>query len=360
VSRAADDEDDDAAGKHAARYRKVEVRTWSDKRFRELSRMPPSAQGLWLYLLTGPHTTLMPGLFDIGRAGLAERLHWSLTDFDRCFAELERIEMAFADWDAGVVWLPNALRHNPPANPNIIVRWGADIELVPECVLRRRALEALERHVTGRSAKFIEAFEREFGAVLARCRELEAEDAVRGIAHGCGNGSGNGSANGSRNQDQEQYQEQKQEQEQKQNASASRSRRTRVARASRAPAQGRAGFDPLALALPAWLPLPLWQLWVEHRREIRKPLTKKGAELTLKKLAAFRANGVDAKTAIENSIEARWTGLFEPARPPRRGATAARSPPQEALLAANRAVAATWSGQTAGPETTPLPEDDPP
>jgi hypothetical protein len=39
-----------------SRYRKIEVRTWSDEKFRELSAIPPSGQGLWFFLLTGPHT----------------------------------------------------------------------------------------------------------------------------------------------------------------------------------------------------------------------------------------------------------------------------------------------------------------
>lgn len=39
------------------RYRKIEVQMWGDEKFRSLSEIPPCAQGLWLYLLTGTHTS---------------------------------------------------------------------------------------------------------------------------------------------------------------------------------------------------------------------------------------------------------------------------------------------------------------
>ncbi len=34
------------------RYRKIEVKTWSDTKFRSLSPIKPCGQGLWFYLLT--------------------------------------------------------------------------------------------------------------------------------------------------------------------------------------------------------------------------------------------------------------------------------------------------------------------
>src|SRR2546427_3847788 len=45
-----------------ARYRKIDTRMWGDCRFRELSSPSPSAKYLWMFLLTGPHTSNIPGL----------------------------------------------------------------------------------------------------------------------------------------------------------------------------------------------------------------------------------------------------------------------------------------------------------
>ena len=61
------------APRTTSRYRKVEVRTWGDEKFRGLSAMPACGQGLWLYLITGPHTGPIPGLFRAGRAGMARK-----------------------------------------------------------------------------------------------------------------------------------------------------------------------------------------------------------------------------------------------------------------------------------------------
>ena len=70
------------------RYRKVEVKTWGDAKFRRLSKIQPSGQALWLFLITGPHTGPIPGLFRAGRAAMAEELDWDLEDFDKAFAEI--------------------------------------------------------------------------------------------------------------------------------------------------------------------------------------------------------------------------------------------------------------------------------
>ena len=48
------------------RYRKVSTRLWADDRFRRLSGPAPNAQSLFVYLIAGPHTTSLPGLFVAG------------------------------------------------------------------------------------------------------------------------------------------------------------------------------------------------------------------------------------------------------------------------------------------------------
>ena len=94
-----------------SRYRKIEVRTWSDEKFRALSAIPPSGQGLWFFLLTGPNTTAIPGLFRAGRAAMAEELNWELEAFDEAFQEVFEQGMVKADFKAKLVWLPKAIQH---------------------------------------------------------------------------------------------------------------------------------------------------------------------------------------------------------------------------------------------------------
>ena len=105
------------------RYRKVAANMWRDETFRKLSPLPPSGQSLWFYLLTGPHSGSIPGLFSAGRAGLAEELDWNQEEFDQAFREVETAGLAKADWKARVVWLPGAIDDNKPASPNVVVSW---------------------------------------------------------------------------------------------------------------------------------------------------------------------------------------------------------------------------------------------
>jgi hypothetical protein len=52
-----------------------------------------------------------------------------------------------------------------------------------------------------------------------------------------------------------------------------------------------------------------WGRWTAHRKEIKKTLTPTTTAAQLKKLASW---GVDrAIAAIDHSIEAGWTGIFE-------------------------------------------------
>ncbi|WP_437623363.1 hypothetical protein [Sorangium sp. So ce1151] len=176
------------------RYRIVWVSLWGDEKFRRLS---DDGKLLWLYLLTGPVVTTLPGLFAAGHAQLAEALRWSLERFDEAFAELERGGMTKADWDAGVVFLPNAIRHNPPANPNMVLPYRAYWDELPECPMKIEGLDRIVAYLMTCPEGFREAFARAFADVPLRLPELFA----------------NRSPNGSPNQDQDPDQDQDQDQE---------------------------------------------------------------------------------------------------------------------------------------------------
>lgn len=146
-----------------SRYRKVEVRTWGDEKFRKLSKMPACGQGLWLFLITGPHTCPIPGLFRAGRAAMAEELDWDLEDFDKAFQEVFHQGMVEADFKARVVWVPKAIKHNKPESPNVVKSWAAEFDLIPECDLKRKALEHLRASVHALGESFGKAFDETFG-----------------------------------------------------------------------------------------------------------------------------------------------------------------------------------------------------
>lgn len=145
------------------RYRKVATRMWGDERFRSLSAPKPNAQTLWVYLLTGPQTTAIPGLFSAGESSLAEAIGWPLSAFRRCFAEIVEQGMAAADWEARVVWIPKAVLYNNPESPNVIKAWRGAADQIPECDLKSKGLKALEAFVQGMGEAFRQAFHQAFG-----------------------------------------------------------------------------------------------------------------------------------------------------------------------------------------------------
>jgi hypothetical protein len=126
-----------------SRYRKVEVKLWSDLKFNNMTPPQPCGRYLFIYLMTGLHTTQIPGLSRVSEETLASELKWSLEGFREAFREVFREGMAKANWEAKLVWLPNAFKYNKPASPNVVKSWSMDIDLLPDCDLKSEALYKL-------------------------------------------------------------------------------------------------------------------------------------------------------------------------------------------------------------------------
>jgi hypothetical protein len=150
----------ETATKPKGRFRKVEVRTWGDAKFRALSPIPACGQGLWLYLITGPHTGPIPGLFRAGRAGMAEELGWELEAFDEALGEVLSQGLMKVDRKARVMWIPNAIKLNSPESPNVVAGWASEFELIPECELKSEAYEVLRAHLETVGPGFVAMFDR--------------------------------------------------------------------------------------------------------------------------------------------------------------------------------------------------------
>lgn len=132
------------------RYSRISRRVWNDQKFRALSAPKPNAQTLFLRLLSGPENTNIPGLFQAWAGGLADAIGWPQVHFKRCFQELSDAGLVKADWKSGLVWIPNGVIHNPPANPNVVASWRATAKELPECQLLDEAFEEIREYLAER------------------------------------------------------------------------------------------------------------------------------------------------------------------------------------------------------------------
>ena len=141
------------------RFSSVARRVHTDAGFLQLSAPQPNARSLWLWLLTCPEQTNIPGLIRIGERGAAEACHnWPLEGFRKGFQEVSRNGLAVADWGARLVWVPKAIKYNPPANPNVIKSWSDNWDELPECSLKGQAWQALKLSLEQRRKGWGEVF----------------------------------------------------------------------------------------------------------------------------------------------------------------------------------------------------------
>lgn len=162
-----------------ARYRKLGQKIWADAKFRSLSAPAPNARDLFIWLIVGPATTNVPGVVLGTEAELAGRIGWSIDGFRSAFQEIQRAGMATADWEAGVVWLPNGPKYNRPESPNVVVNWRETWDVVPECRLKHAIYNRLKAFAEGLGEAFAEAYRR---AIPIQEQEQEQEQELGGAA----------------------------------------------------------------------------------------------------------------------------------------------------------------------------------
>lgn len=145
------------------RYSRVSRRVWNDAKFQRLSAPKPNAQTLLFRLLSGPELGCIPGLFSMREGGMAEALGWPLKAFRRCFAEVIGEGIAIFDARAGLCWLPRAIEHNEPANPNVIKSWALAWTELPECDLKEQAGARLLEWAAAKGEAWEDAMRKAFG-----------------------------------------------------------------------------------------------------------------------------------------------------------------------------------------------------
>ena len=148
------------------RYRTIDVRMWGDQKFRSLTPLKPSGQALFIYILTNPNTTSIPGLYRAGAAAMAEELGWSIEDFKEALEELIQQNLIKVDLNARVIYIPNAIKYNKPQSPNVIKSWVSHWDEIPECELKNIAYLEFKISIQGMGEGFQETFHKALGEAL--------------------------------------------------------------------------------------------------------------------------------------------------------------------------------------------------
>lgn len=195
------------------RYRVIPAEFWDWRQFRTLPAVPKL---VLLHLLTGPHATLVPGLFGVGAAALAESLNLSLSDYRAACAELVSFGMLRVDWDNRLVYVPDAWRLDPPTSPSQVQGWLPHLSALQDCELLRFALRELQVRLHEASAELGQA-----GNTLVKSLRLEPppqrDEAALPLREGPADPPGEGPPCGGvppgGHQEQEQEQEQQQDQQ---------------------------------------------------------------------------------------------------------------------------------------------------
>lgn len=121
------------------KYSKVERFVWRDPEYRSLDMI---AQHTWLHLLTSPLLTSIPGLIPASLTTIADEMGLVLSEeFRNSFESLVALGWVKVDTVARLIFLPGAVKHNPPESPNVIKGWGSSFREIPDSQLKYEWLQ---------------------------------------------------------------------------------------------------------------------------------------------------------------------------------------------------------------------------
>ena len=68
---------------------------------------------------------------------------------------------------------------------------------------------------------------------------------------------------------------------------------------------------PVDWSMPDWLPRDRFEAFIEHRRELKRPMTHEAKRLFILKLERFRGEGEDVVALLESAIESGYLTVFK-------------------------------------------------
>lgn len=304
-----------------ARYRKIDVRMWNDRKFRELS---DNGKLAFILLLTHPDTTQI-GTIRTRVSNLADELGWQRDAMSHAIQEVTLNGMIDVDEKAGLMVINNFLKYNAPSSPNAFKSWCELIDLMPECDL-------LDKHVA-RLKTFLDG-------LSVGMRNAIPNDLIDAIKDAMSRTNGQPC----RIQEQEQDQEQEQEQEtytrteksekhpevsedfagrvsEKSsfsktdpteeelpllNAEEEKDTQPTVSKTEKVRKSEKAKNESSALQKPDDVPIDRWNDFIAHRKAIKKPFNSYALKLMQ---TECKKAGWTMTEAIERVLAEGWTGF---------------------------------------------------
>jgi len=142
-------------GSMSRRHRRVDVRYHKDAKVRPLSK---DGRALFLHCLCCGFDRGPPGLLDTLPEQLAKVVNCPPRELVATMREIQKAGIMEADWEAGVIWIPNRVYGDEPRSPDNVRAWAGGWDEVAECALKAKAWETLRAYCESRGAPFVEAF----------------------------------------------------------------------------------------------------------------------------------------------------------------------------------------------------------
>lgn len=303
-----------------ARYKKIDVRIWNDAKFNALSS---DAQLIFLYLLTSPQTTML-GAVPVDKHTVSRILRFDDIRYGIGYKQLSQYGMLEYD-EAGIFWIKNFLKYNPPENPKVVISYASLLDLFPECPLLIKIAKSVLRACEARGDSYVNALHPEF-------KKLAKYDMSNGMVYGIAYPMP--------------YQEQEQEQEQEiytrteksekhpevsedfagrvsekpsfsktdpteeelplLNAEEEKDTQPTVSKTEKVQKGGKVKNDSSALQKPDDVPIDRWNDFIAHRKAIKKPFNSYAFKLMQ---TECKKAGWTMTEAIERVLAEGWTGF---------------------------------------------------
>lgn len=142
------------------RYRRLRCGLWREVWFQALTA---HQRNVYLYLRTGPQTDAVPGLCRFSPAMAAEDLGCTPRAVEIALALLAKSGRLAWDPKTRVTWVPDALEDQRPSSPLNFAGWGGALSVVPDCDVKRTAVERLFAYATTRGPDFVDSLRRSVG-----------------------------------------------------------------------------------------------------------------------------------------------------------------------------------------------------